>query len=166
MLGLPSQALLALHHQVSAWLLPVHQSANKPAPRHAQEVNRLKREAEEVPRSLFMDSLPRQDGERTWHQDQHLTCGEHILKMQADGNLVIYRGHQALWATGTGGHGNPPYRFVMQEDNNAVIYGNGAWQVVWASHTNDHGARPARLVLHRDTSLVIYDAHSSVLWRR
>ena len=128
-----------------------------------QELSKLKEEA----KAHFFNVLPRlDDGETTLHQEQFLTSGKYILKMQSDGNLVIYKGHSALWATGTNGHGNPPYRLVMQPDNNAVIYGNGAFQVVWTTHTNEHGVKPARLVLHNDANLVMYDFNNHVLWHR
>lgn len=46
----------------------------------------------EEPRPCFLNRLPREvDGERVLSQDQHLTSGEYILKLQADGNLMIYK---------------------------------------------------------------------------
>lgn len=51
------------------------------------------------------------------------------LSMQADGNLVLYRGTQPLWHTST--HGRPGAYVVMQDDGNLVVYyGN---KPVWAS---------------------------------
>jgi hypothetical protein len=49
--------------------------------------------------------------------------------MQTDGNLVLYSGKKATWATGTYGMGGT--EVVMQNDGNLVIYGpQGA---VWSS---------------------------------
>src|ERR1700759_1349985 len=50
--------------------------------------------------------------------------GAYELKMQVDGNLVLYRGADlpanAQWATGTNGFGG--YRADMQPDGNFVLY--------------------------------------------
>jgi len=43
--------------------------------------------------------------------------------MQNDGNFVLYDGsHTAIWASNTYQKGRPPYRLIMQDDRNLVIY--------------------------------------------
>lgn len=56
------------------------------------------------------------------------------LAMQSDGNLVLYQGGRAYWATGMMGAGS---YLVMQEDGNLVMYRpSGSGRVaVWASNT-------------------------------
>jgi len=46
--------------------------------------------------------------------------GEYRMTMQGDGNLVLYRGDEPLWATGTNGeHGA---HCVFQKDGHFLIY--------------------------------------------
>ncbi|MEV7087284.1 protein kinase [Streptomyces sp. NPDC093085] len=72
------------------------------------------------------------------------------LRMQVDGNLVIYdRTGKARWATKTSGEGNTA-RF--QPDGNLVVY-NGEGKPVWASRTN--GNPGAVLVLQADGNMVV-----------
>ena len=48
----------------------------------------------------------------------------HQLKMQNDGNLVIYDANmKATWSTGTSGKGPGAY-LVVQDDRNLVVYGH------------------------------------------
>jgi hypothetical protein len=55
--------------------------------------------------------------------------------MQGDGNLVLYSGGSALWASNTVGTGQYAN---MQDDGNLVVYGpNGA---PWASNTAGKGS--------------------------
>ncbi|MEV0406589.1 hypothetical protein [Actinoallomurus sp. NPDC050550] len=54
-------------------------------------------------------------------------------EFQADGNLVVYAGKEAVWASGTFGHDGAT--LVLQADENLVIY-NGH-DATWA--TNTHG---------------------------
>ncbi|KAG6470735.1 hypothetical protein ZIOFF_071812 [Zingiber officinale] len=55
-----------------------------------------------------------------------------VLRMQKDGNLVIYDGgSKAVWASNTSGHlGN--FVLILQRDRNVVIYGCPRW----ATNTN------------------------------
>jgi hypothetical protein len=60
--------------------------------------------------------------------------GPYRLKMQIDGNLVIYdRNGKPTWASNTGGKGKGPFRIVMQDDYNLVIYGSTG--PTWASRS-------------------------------
>ena len=45
------------------------------------------------------------------------------LVMQGDGNLVLYRGNSAKWASDT--HGKKGEKLVMQDDGNLVLYDAG-----------------------------------------
>ncbi|HWC47779.1 MAG TPA: CHAP domain-containing protein [Solirubrobacterales bacterium] len=98
---------------------------------------------------------------------QTLTAGMQLLSpdgvyrliMQGDGNLVLYKGGTALWATGT--DGNPGARAVMQGDGNFVVYVGGIAK--WNSHTN--GFNGAYLALQNDSNLVVYGS-GHPLWDR
>jgi hypothetical protein len=100
--------------------------------------------------------------------DQGLTVGQSItsadgrfvLVLQADGNLVLYRGGQALWASNTAGHPEV-FDVVMQSDGNLVMY-NTCGRPMWASDTVRHPG--AFLVLQNDANAVIYDPANHPLW--
>lgn len=77
--------------------------------------------------------------------------GTYRLVMQADGNLVLYKGGQVLWATGGQGTGA---RAVMQADGNFVVYNGSAAK--WSSSTGGFDA--SVLKLQDDGNLVVYDA--------
>ena len=74
------------------------------------------------------------------------------LRLQADGNLVLYRirDWKALWSSKTQG------RFVsalfMQLDGNLVLY--GAAEPIWSSNT--YGPGISYLVLQDDGNVVVY----------
>ena len=51
--------------------------------------------------------------------------------MQEDGNLVIYTGDDATWASNTWKKG---HYLIMQDDGNLVIY-DSFKKAVWASNT-------------------------------
>src|SRR5581483_8730991 len=70
--------------------------------------------------------------------------GRFELIMQGDGNLVVYEGASALWASRTNGRGGRTA--VMQGDGNLVVYAAGG--AVWASGTNGHGG--ASLAMQND----------------
>jgi WD40 repeat protein len=87
--------------------------------------------------------------------------GRFTLIMQADGNLVVYGPrNQALWASGTNGHGNV-WDAVMQGDGNFVVY-DGHNHPLWATGTNGKGG--AAVVMQSDGNLVVYDASNRPLW--
>src|SRR6201999_3386699 len=58
--------------------------------------------------------------------------GAFSLNMQGDGNLVLYQGGTALWATNTSGSGAD--EAIMQGDGNLVLY-NSSGTAEWASGT-------------------------------
>jgi hypothetical protein len=90
---------------------------------------------------------------------QSLTSGtgEYKLAMQDDGNLVLYAGNKALWASNT--DGQAVEKCVMQSDGNLVLYlYNG--KPVWASNTN--GKPNSYLLVQNDGNVVIYHNQSAV----
>jgi hypothetical protein len=48
--------------------------------------------------------------------------GQFRFIYQLDGNLVLYRGSSALWASGTNGRGVEVGVCIMQSDGNLVLY--------------------------------------------
>lgn len=85
----------------------------------------------------------------------------YVLKMQGDGNLVLYKraGNVALWHTRT--YNTPSNRATMQGDGNFVLYDN-ANRARWNSRTyNNPGAT---LSMQDDGNLVIYTAGGRALW--
>lgn len=84
--------------------------------------------------------------------------GRYTLTYQTDGNLVVYDGTTAKWASNT--NGRPVGRAIMQTDGNLVIYGpNNAF--IWNSGTVSPGSK---LIMQDDGNLVIYRADGSFLW--
>jgi hypothetical protein len=85
--------------------------------------------------------------------------GNYLLAMQTDGNLVLYSGTCALWASNT--NGKPVAVCIMQGDGNLVLY-NGSAKAVWASNTS--GKPGAYLVVQDDGNVVIYQPSGAALW--
>jgi hypothetical protein len=79
--------------------------------------------------------------------------------MQPDGNLVLYSGSWAMWASNT--YGNSVAGVVMQTDGNLVIYrSNGS--ALWASNT--YGNPNSSLVMQNDCNAVIYKPGGIPIW--
>ncbi|HSZ38527.1 MAG TPA: carbohydrate-binding protein [Trebonia sp.] len=97
--------------------------------------------------------------ELTANQSLASCNGEYTLIMQGDGNLVLYQGSTALWASGTVGSGAD--EAIMQGDGNLVVY-TGSGTPVWASDTA--GDSGAYLDVQNDGNVVIYGASGSALW--
>ena len=98
-----------------------------------------------------------------------LAIGDYSLEWQSDGNLVLYEGPTAVWASDTadselGGDGGA--QLCWQTDGNLVIY-NAAGAAIWASDTADaeHGGNGgAQMELYNDGTLDIVNADGTVLW--
>lgn len=75
--------------------------------------------------------------------------GNFELRLQADGNVVVYQAGVPLWATNTAGSGAT--ELIMQLDGNLVLL-NGSTPI-WASRTNGHPG--AYLQLQNDGNLVV-----------
>lgn len=83
----------------------------------------------------------------------------HRLTMQTDGNLVVYHGNTATWATHTDKH--PGAHLVAQGDGNIVLY-DAAGKPLWSTRTN---GRPVnKLVMQGDGNLVAYDNTGHAHW--
>ena len=76
---------------------------------------------------------------------------------QNDGNIVVYRGNQPLWATGSNTNTANVLRF--QTDGNLVLYRNS--EPVWASNTSGRGNF---LRVQDDSNIVIYNAQHQPIW--
>jgi hypothetical protein len=92
-------------------------------------------------------------------QSVNSCVGNSSLVHQGDGNVVLYQGGRARWATGT--HGRSTGQFVMQGDGNLVLYSTGM-VALWASGT--HGNPGARLELEQECTLVIRATDGRALW--
>lgn len=87
-----------------------------------------------------------------------LRRGLSVLIYQHDGNLVLYRRDQPVWASMAFGD---PGICQMQADGNVVCYdrtGTPYW------HTGTHGHPGATCVLQDDGNLVIYAASGEPVW--
>jgi hypothetical protein len=93
--------------------------------------------------------------------NQSLTScnGDYTLTMQGDGNLVLYQGSTALWASNTAG--TAADEAIMQGDGNFVVY-TSAGSPLWASGTA--GNPGADLVVQNDGNVVVYSASGAALW--
>jgi hypothetical protein len=85
--------------------------------------------------------------------------GRFQLAMQYDGNLVLYQGASALWATGT--WGSTGYAGIMQHDGNLVLYDVNQ-HAMFASNT--WGQPGNRLALQNDGNLVVYNSGGAPVW--
>ena len=78
--------------------------------------------------------------------------GRYKLIMQADGNLVLYRGNRALWSSRTSGRGNTATYEVTGE----LRVKNSAGKVLWRSRAAVPATTNAVLALQDDGNLVAY----------
>jgi outer membrane lipoprotein-sorting protein len=85
--------------------------------------------------------------------------GRYRFIYQGDGNLVLYDGGRATWASNT--PGRPPGVCIMQGDGNLVIYTPGG-HPIWASNTAGHNG--SGLVVQDDGNTVIYDPAGHPVW--
>lgn len=92
-------------------------------------------------------------------QELRTASGSYKLIFQADGNLVLYAGNHALWASGT--ENKQAAMAVMQGDGNLVIY-NKNQQPLW--HTYTYGQGLSRLVMQDDGNMVIYNSAGRPTW--
>lgn len=84
--------------------------------------------------------------------------GDKRLVMQTDGNLVLYHGSRAIWATGT--NGRTGAFLAVQTDGNIVLYQGTTPIKIW--HTAGTGVN--QLVVQGDGNLVAYDATGHAKW--
>jgi peptidoglycan/xylan/chitin deacetylase (PgdA/CDA1 family) len=85
------------------------------------------------------------------------------LRMQTDGNLVLYRTGDSsdvdwvLWASGTR---SPNAHLTLAADGDLAIVST-AGHIVWAAHTAHEGASPHLAVLSIGSAMVIAGGHSA-----
>lgn len=85
--------------------------------------------------------------------------GAYKFIYQTDGNLVLYAGSRALWASGT--YGRPVGSTDMQADGNLVIY-TDSHQPIWASNT--WGQNGNVLKVQDDGNVVLYNTSGRAVW--
>jgi hypothetical protein len=85
--------------------------------------------------------------------------GRFTLAMQYDGNLVLYQGGSAIWATNNSG--STGYAAVMQNDGNFVLY-DVTQRALFSSGTWGHPGN--RLSLQNDGNLVVYNSAGGAVW--
>lgn len=87
--------------------------------------------------------------------------GAYKLTFQGDGNLVLYSGGKAKWASNT--NGESPQCAIMQSDGNFVVY-NSSMQAKWTSNTRADANLGSRLIIQNDGNLVIYNTSDQPIW--
>ena len=92
-------------------------------------------------------------------QSLHSPSWAFQVTVQADGNVVVYRGGSARWSTGTYGH--PGARLALQSDGNLVVYDTRG-VALWNSGTYGSG-NADQLAMQDDGNLVLY-AGSRAVW--
>jgi hypothetical protein len=89
---------------------------------------------------------------------QNLTSldGKFKLKMQADGNCVLYENVKAIWDTSTG---SDAQALFLRDDDNLVLVGSG-----WSSNTRRRrSGGTAALILQNDGKLVL-NSEGVIIW--
>ena len=126
-------------------------------------------------------STPPADQSRNMLKDSHhehektLKSGQYIkapgrdlyLFMQEDGNLCFYPNLQkisssCIWSSATFNKGRGPYRLIMQDDGNLVIY-DADNKATWATGTHGKGSG-CHFYCQEDGNLVIYDNQKRPIW--
>jgi len=85
-----------------------------------------------------------------------VVVGSNKLILQSDGNLVMYYGSTALWATGTNGTG-AQYLYFHSDGNLVLARDVAATDVVWASniYSTCSGSEYAEYIFQGDGNLVM-----------
>ena len=106
---------------------------------------------------------------QTLNQNNSLrsSSGMYELRMQDDGNLVLYRAGQAnavwnAWESNWKFPGDHPNEAAvkMQDDGNLVIYSHG--RAMWESNSSNAITNTYSLTLHDDGNLVITDSGNPI----
>jgi hypothetical protein len=85
--------------------------------------------------------------------------GRATFTLQGDGNVVLYQGSRALWASDT--PGRDAGVLAMQGDGNLVLY-SPASAPLWFTSTSGHEG--ARLAVQDDCHAVIYNTAGQPIW--
>ncbi|MFF2038925.1 hypothetical protein ACFVVX_00730 [Kitasatospora sp. NPDC058170] len=84
--------------------------------------------------------------------------GRAVLRVQEDGNFVLYKDNRAAWqASGAWPNGD---HAVIQQDGNFVLYDRNN-RALWASNTQNRGAYVA---VQDDGNVVVYNSNNQPLW--
>jgi len=91
--------------------------------------------------------------------------GKFRLCMHHNGNLVLYSAQEPIWSSRTQNKGQPPFRLIMQQDNQLCIY-DSSGSPTWTSQTRAEGAIGGWARLRNSGSFVIYDGNgmNNPLW--
>ena len=94
--------------------------------------------------------------------------GLYTLAVQTDGNIVLEKGEDVLWASGTHGKGTAPYMMTMQKDNHLVLR-DADGEVIWAPDVyigkdDNNWAEGGYGVLQTDGNFVVYDGDAKAMW--
>jgi|GEM_PF-829130 len=81
------------------------------------------------------------------------------LRLQSDGNLVLYSPTGAIWQSGT--VGKAAAFLAMQGDGNLVLY-DATGKALWTSGTSGRGT--SSLVIQQDGNLVLYNSNGGPTW--
>ncbi|MGW0875314.1 hypothetical protein ACWD3Z_33225 [Streptomyces sp. NPDC002740] len=84
--------------------------------------------------------------------------GRAILRVQSDGNVVLYKDNRPVWQA-PNVYPNAS-TLVMQEDGNLVVY-NSAGQPLWAAGTWQTGRY---LAVQDDGNVVVYNSANQPVW--
>ena len=87
--------------------------------------------------------------------------GDYSMKMETDGNLVLYCKGNSLWSSETSGT-NVSGGLVFQTDGNLVLY-DPERSPLWDSETYDTKAR--QMVMQDDGNFVLYTDEGEAVWK-
>lgn len=88
------------------------------------------------------------------------TSGQYTLRMQDDGNLVVYDSQgKGLWSSDTVGSG--AVECVLQGDGNLLLKDRNG-RAVWTTSTEGH--KNAKLVMQDDGNLVLFNERGLAVW--
>ncbi|BDA48988.1 probable comitin at C-terminar half [Coccomyxa sp. Obi] len=99
----------------------------------------------------------------TMHVGQTLKSpsGQAKLVLQGDGNLVLYKDDQAVWASGTDSAQEKPAMLAVQDDGNVCLYAAGGQFCGWATDTG--GSSNVKLIVS-DTGVLVVLSGEQALW--
>lgn len=104
------------------------------------------------------------------HEEQCLVSenGAYYLKMQKDGNLVLYKSSHfhhknAKWSTKTHDKGKSPFYLIFQKTGILEVISQTS-KSLWKSSLEHRGIEPFHLTLQSDGNLVVYDKDKKALW--